>query len=75
MWQVRKILLSFQTGFNLVNAAVVRAILESISGLENSEPVHSLMLSSHLFLCLPCLLPPLTVPCKMDLAKPDKRET
>ena len=26
--------------------------------LPNSRPVHSLMLSSHLFLCLPCLLPP-----------------
>ena len=26
--------------------------------LANSKPVHSLMLSSHLFLCLPCLLPP-----------------
>ena len=25
--------------------------------LPNSRPVHSLMLSSHLFLCLPCLLP------------------
>ena len=23
------------------------------------------MLSSHIFLCLPCLLPPFTVPCKM----------
>ena len=32
--------------------------------LVNSRPVHSLMLSSHLFLCLPCLLPPFTVPCK-----------
>ena len=31
----------------------------------NSRPVHSLMLSSHLFLCLPCLLPPFTVPCKI----------
>ena len=30
----KEILLSFQTGFNLVNAAVVCAILESISGLE-----------------------------------------
>ena len=29
--------------------------------LANSRPVHSLMLSSHLFLCLPCLLPPFTV--------------
>ena len=26
--------------------------------LPNSTPVHSLMLSSHLFLCPPCLLPP-----------------
>ena len=44
--------------------------------LANSRPVHSLMLSSHLFLCLPCLLPPLlTVPCKMVLARPDERET
>ena len=30
-------LLSFQTGFNLVNAAVVCANLESISGLEFSS--------------------------------------
>ena len=35
--------------------------------LPNSRPVHSLMLSSHLFLCPPCLLPPFTVPCKMVL--------
>ena len=41
----------------------------------NSRPVHSLMLSSHLFLCPPCLLPPFTVPCKMVLAKLDERET
>ena len=27
--------------------------------LANSRPVHSLTLSFHLFLCLPCLLPPL----------------
>ena len=43
--------------------------------LPNSRPVHSLMLSSHLFLCLPCLLPPFTAPCKMVLARPDERET
>ena len=43
--------------------------------LPNSRPVHSLMLSSHIFLCLPCLLPPFTVPCKMVLARPDERET
>ena len=43
--------------------------------MANSRPVHSLMLSSHLFLCLPCLLPPFTVPCKMVFARPDERET
>ena len=43
--------------------------------LTNSRPVHSLMLSSPLFLCLPCLLPPFTVPCKMILARPDEHET
>ena len=43
--------------------------------LLNSRPVYSLMLSSHLFLCLPCLLPSFTVPCKMVLARPDERET
>ena len=43
--------------------------------LANSRPVHSLMLSSHLFFCLPCLLPPLTVPCKIVLARPDEWET
>ena len=38
--------------------------------LPNPRPVHSLMLSSHLFLCPPCLLPLFTVPCKMVLARP-----
>ena len=47
----------------------------AIWDLANSRPVHSLMLSSHLFLCLPCLLPPFTVPSKMVLARPDERET
>ena len=42
--------------------------------LVNSSSVHSLMLSSHLFLCLPCLLPPFTVP-KMVLARSDELET
>ena len=32
------------------------------------------MLSSHLFLCLACLLPPFTVPCKIVLARPTERE-
>ena len=34
--ELREILLSVQTGFSLVNAAVACAILESISGLEPS---------------------------------------
>ena len=36
---LREILLSFQIGFNLVSAAVVCAILESISGLESSSVI------------------------------------
>ena len=41
----------------------------------NSRPVLFFILSSCLFFCLPCLLPPLTVPCKMVLARPDEQET
>ena len=37
--ELKKILLSFQTGFSVVNAAVVCAILESISGLEPSSVI------------------------------------
>ena len=37
--ELREILLSFQTGFNLVNAAVVCAVLEGISGLEHSSVI------------------------------------
>ena len=37
--ELREILLSFQTGFSLVNAAVVYAVLESISGLEPSSVI------------------------------------
>ena len=37
--ELREILLSFQTGLSLVNAAVVCAILESISGLEPSSVI------------------------------------
>ena len=37
--ELREILLSFQTGFNVVNAAVVCAVLESISGLKPSSVI------------------------------------
>ena len=36
-----------------------------------SRPVHSLMLSSHRFLCLPLCLPLCTIPCRIVLASPD----
>ena len=37
--ELKEILLSFQTGFNLVNVAVACAILKSISGLEPSSVI------------------------------------
>ena len=40
--ELREILLSIQTGFSLVNAAVVCAILESNSGLEPSSVITEL---------------------------------
>ena len=39
IWELREILLSYKTGFSLVNAAVVCAVLESISGLELSSVI------------------------------------
>ena len=43
--------------------------------LGNSRPVHSMMLSFHLFLCLPCHLSLFTVPFKMVLARHDEDMT
>ena len=40
--ELREILLSFQTGFNLVSAAFVCAVLESIPGLELSSVISEL---------------------------------
>ena len=37
--ELREILMSFQTGLNLVNAAVIYAILESVTGLEPSSVI------------------------------------
>ena len=37
--ELTEILLSFQTGLNLVNAAVIYAILESVTGLEPSSVI------------------------------------
>ena len=38
-------------------------------------PVHSLMLFSHLYFCLPLFLFPFTVPCRIVFAKPEVLET
>ena len=43
--------------------------------LVKSIPVHSLILSSHLFFCLPLLLFPFTVPCRIVFAKQEDLET
>ena len=40
----------------------------------NPIPVHSLMLSSHLFFCLHLLLAPFTVPCRIVFAMPEDLE-
>ena len=42
----------------------------SLAELAMSIPVHSLILSSHLFFCLPLFLFPFTVPCGIVFAKP-----
>ena len=40
----------------------------------NPIPIHSLMLSSHLFFGLPLLLAPFTVPCRIVFAMPEDLE-
>ena len=43
--------------------------------LAKSIPVHSLILSSHLFFWLPLFLFPFTLPCRIALANPEYLET
>ena len=43
--------------------------------LAKSIPVHSLILSSHIFFCLPLFLFPFTVSCKIVFARPEDLET
>ena len=43
--------------------------------LAKSIPVHSLILSSHLFFCLPLFLFPFAVPCGIIFAIPEDLET
>ena len=40
----------------------------------NPIPIHSLMLSSHLFYCLPLFLAPFTIPCRIVFAMPEDLE-
>ena len=40
----------------------------------NSIPVHSLMLSSHLFFYVPFFLAPFTIPCRIVFAMPENLE-
>ena len=47
----------------------------AIVELAKSIPVHSLILSSHLFFGLPLFLFPFTVPCRIVFAKPEDLET
>ena len=46
---------------------------DALVELAKSIPVHSLILSSHLFFCLPLF--PFTVPCRIVFAKPEDLET
>ena len=50
--------------------------LSSAALRESPNPIlaHSLMLSSHLFFCLPLLLAPFTVPCRIVFAMPEDLE-
>ena len=47
----------------------------ALAELAKSIPVHSLILSSHLFFCPPLFLFPFTVPCRIVFAKPEDLET
>ena len=49
--------------------------LAALVELAKSIPVFSLILSSHLFFCLPLFLFPFTVPCRIVFAKPEDLET
>ena len=52
-----------------------RGTTAALVELAKSIPVHSLILSSHLFSCLPLFLCPFSVPCRIVVAKPKDLET
>ena len=58
-------------------AAPLHLVLFSAALIElaKSIPIRSLILSSHLFFCLPLFLFPFTVPCRIFFGKPEDLET
>ena len=46
----------------------------ALAQLAKSIPVHFLIVSSHLFFCLPLFLFPFNVPCRIVFAKPEDLE-
>ena len=51
------------------------SIGQGVVELSKFIPIHSLILSPHLFFCLPLFLFPFTVPCRIVFAKPEDLET
>ena len=65
---------NFEYGYKSLSKHPITQKYLKHASKQNSRPVHSLMLSSQLFFCLPCPLPPFIVPCKMVLARPGEQE-
>ena len=74
----RALMLVFQyiLRVNVFKSNPMRLLLEYITfvGSASFIPVHSFILSSHLFFCLPLLLAPFTVPCRTVFAMPEYLE-
>ena len=73
---VGQFLISSQS-FNLGVATISFHLFLSSAALRaspNPTPVHPLMLSSHLFFCLPLLLAIFTLPCRIVFVMPDDLE-
>ena len=68
--RTRDLPLSRRTPYHLANEAVHSLRFSAFrSSIFHSRPVHSLMLSSHRFLCLPLRLPPWSIPWHVDTPK------
>ena len=58
----------------LTIVGIIDTFQQYLCTFPNSILVHSLMLSSHLFFCLPLLLAPFTVSCRIVFAMPEDLE-